>query len=84
MAEKLCLSEQQRRPDGVQELTYREHYWPIAKRQTRRWKHLHDEEFHNFQSIHVVNVIIVIKPRRIGLVGYRARVAEMRNFSRKF
>jgi hypothetical protein len=26
----------------------------------------------------------VIKPRRIGLVGYRARVAEMRNFSRKF
>jgi hypothetical protein len=41
------------------------------------WKRLHNEELHNLYAS--PNIIRSIKSRRTRLVGYVARVGEMRN-----
>jgi hypothetical protein len=42
-----------------------------------RWRKLHHEELHNFNSS--PNIITVMKPRRIGWAGHVAWTIEVRN-----
>jgi len=41
------------------------------------WRRLHDEELHNLYTS--LNIIGVIKQRRVRLAGNAARIGEMRN-----
>jgi hypothetical protein len=55
-------------------------FGPKRDEVTGGWRKLHEEELHNLYSS--PSIIRMIKPRRMRLAGYVARIGEKRNVNR--